>query len=194
MAKQVTSRVALALRARGPARRSALYKWLLAHYGDLAPVLNVDSPDWITASTEVAAEGMVGANGKPASSKALRQIWLRVTRDVHVAQAQDEARAAQRPRAQRSRSDAAWQPSQAVASRPAPAYRHEPDEPEEVIPPRRPTSLPPSQAPPKPPTQVEVATSPNRGDAVELTPHAKAELEKLQQMFSETDRKRFGAL
>lgn len=113
MAPTDISEITRTLQARGPARRSALYTWLRANHAKLSSVL--DSPDrsWLNAAAVLAAEGLVGATGQPASPKALRQMWLRVSRDV--ARAREQAAAtAKSAKPHRSRPQRDWTPPIAV--------------------------------------------------------------------------------
>jgi len=98
-----------ALEARGPARRSALYRWLYAHHAALSRSLDRPDRSWVEAAGLVAAEGLLGANGKPILPKALRQMWLRVVRDVEHERAAKLAEPA-RPKPHRSRPAGSWSP------------------------------------------------------------------------------------
>lgn len=102
-----------ALEARGPARRSALYRWLYAHHVTMSRMLDDPNRSWVEAAELLAAQGLVGANGQPISPKALRQMWLRVTRDVERAR---EVKAAQppRPKPHRSRPAGSFQPARII--------------------------------------------------------------------------------
>ena len=109
MAPTNVSTITRALKARGPARRSELYKWLRANHAKLRPLLDGPERSWLAAAELIAAEGMVGATGKPASPKALRQMWLRVSRDVE--RVREQAAAAAKPlKPWRSRPRNDWRP------------------------------------------------------------------------------------
>lgn len=111
MAPTNVSKITRALKERGPARRSDLYKWLRAHHTKLRPLLDGPERSWLAAAELIAAEGLVGATGKPASPKALRQMWLRVSRDVERVREQAAAAAAAKPlKPWRSRPRNDWQP------------------------------------------------------------------------------------
>ena len=98
-----------ALEAKGPARRSALYRWLHAHHAALSRSLDRPDRSWVEAAGLITAEGLFGANGKPISPKALRQMWLRVVRDVERERAAKPAEP-DRPKPHRSRPAGSWSP------------------------------------------------------------------------------------
>lgn len=102
-----------ALEAKGPARRSALYRWLHAHHAALSRSLDRPDRSWVEAAALVEAEGLFGANGKPISPKALRQMWLRVARDVERERAAKLAEP-YRPKPHRSRPAGSWRPHMVV--------------------------------------------------------------------------------
>ena len=109
-----------ALEAKGPARRCALYRWLHAHHAALSRSLDRPDRSWVEAAGLITAEGLFGANGKPISPKALRQMWLRVVRDVERERAAKPAEP-DRPKPHRSRPAGSWSPPLAVL--PAPQAR-----------------------------------------------------------------------
>ncbi len=87
MARKQT-RFAAALKGQTPPRTSDLYGWLRSRHREVAALINRRTRDWTKIATEVAAEGVVGANGQPASPDALRKMWSRVDRDVKQEEAE----------------------------------------------------------------------------------------------------------
>ena len=118
MAPADISKITRELEARGPTRRSALHKWLLTNHAKLAPQFDSPRCSWVNAAELLAAEGLVGATGKPASPKALRQMWLRVTRDVARAREEVAATRGASSKPARSRPQNNWQPPLAIAAAP----------------------------------------------------------------------------
>ena len=179
-----TTDLATDLKAKGPARRSKLFRWLRGEYRKLAPVLNGPEPDWIEAAAGIAAKGVLGANGKPPTPNALRQMWQRVRRDEEKEQAERLAKRVARKAPNRS-------PQQS-------AGRHE-------VVPATPRVLPPVRVPEPahhPPLAAAqtvaseqgapASTPPKRLTVEDLPPEAKAQLDKLRKGLTDWDRRRHG--
>ncbi len=178
------TRLAAALKAKAPPRRSDLHKWLLARHRELAPIINARAQDWKAIAAEVAAEGMVGANGRPASPDALRKMWLRVDRDVEREQADRIAVRVKRKPPNRSPSrPVGWQ-TPLAATHPTPSVST-PGSPRSS--PLSGTPAPPSHTP-RPP----VANQKSKLNLEDLPLHVREQFEKLDRGLAEFDRKRFG--
>ncbi len=161
MSKKKPMRMAAVLRAKGGPRRSALFRWLLAHYDELSPLLNRKHAPWTDAAAEMATEGIMGANGQPPTPNAPRQVWLRVARDVDQARAEEAARAPKNP-VHRSRSDAQWQPPISA-------------------PPRRPAAV-------RQPSPNATAETPPQGERPKMNADVKAKLAAVRRQFAWMDR------
>lgn len=110
MSKKHKSGIGEQLKESGPSRRSELHRWLRQHYNELAPVLNIPAPQWNKAAALVTERGVTGSNGKPPSAKSLRQMWLRLVRDVENERARRAAAKSVKPTSHRSRQSPTWKP------------------------------------------------------------------------------------
>ena len=182
MARKQT-RLAAALKGQTPPRTSDLYGWLRSRHREVAALINRRTRDWTKIATEVAAEGVVGANGRPSSPDALRKMWARVDRDVRQEQAERVARRVAQKSPNRS-------PRQTSG-------RHE------VVPPTHRAATPvkalePAHHPPQARSSPGSAPRPqapapkSKLRLEDLPPEARAEFEKLDRGLAEFDRKRFG--
>jgi hypothetical protein len=69
---------AMAAPRRGPRRTSQVYEWMAARYDGLAAAFRKKQPSWIALTEYLTEHGLTGADGKPASSAAVRSAWLRL--------------------------------------------------------------------------------------------------------------------
>ena len=154
--------------------RSPLFWWLVEHSDEFLREGATERIAWEKHCARFARLGVSDAAGKAPTPATARKTWWRVRKFLAANPPRTNPKAAY-PSAQLP----AWQPPVVAAHQPAaPAYK-----PDLVT--SRPSAVPPSHAPPNPPAQAETTTSPSQGGAVELTAHAKAELEKLQRMFTD---------
>jgi len=167
---------------RGP-DRSSLYWWMVDHHADLIDEgVAAGRMPWRKLCRDFAAEGLTDGRGKAATPARAGKTW----RDACVAVAaaaertKTAARENQPPPLSRSHSD--WQPPIAETPLRPPALGHPREEA---------TALPANRTPLEPPKVGFIAAA---EQTEELTPHARAELEKMARMFKKTDRKRFGNL
>ena len=183
MARKQT-RFAAALKGQTPPRTSDLYGWLRSRHREVAALINRRTRDWTKIATEVAAEGVVGANGQPASPDALRKMWSRVDRDVKQEEAERSAKRVARKAPNRS-------PQQT-------AGRHEvvPAMPRTLTPVRVPE---PAHHPPLAAAQTVASeqgapapTPAKRLTVEDLPPEARAHLDKLRKGLTDWDRRRHG--
>ncbi len=179
-----THDLAAHLRAKGPPRRSKLFRWLRGEYRTLATVLNGPEPDWIEAAAGVAAKGLVGANGKPPTPNALRQMWQRVRRDEEKEQAERLAKRIARGTPNRSPRQSAGRHEVAPAPHRGPAPVRAP-EPAHHLPRATTQTVPSEQGAP-------ASTPPKRLTIDDLPPEAKAQLDKLRAGLTDWDRRRHG--
>ena len=183
MAKKQT-RFAAALKGQTPPRTSDLYSWLRSKHREVAALINRRTRDWTKIATEVAAEGVVGANGLPASPDALRKMWSRVDRDVMQEEAERSAKRVARTPSNRSPHRSAGRHEVASAQHRVPAPVRAP-EPAHHPPPIAAVSGPAARGGLVPPRPAQHATE-------ELTPEAKAQIDKVRKGLTDWDRRRHG--
>jgi len=175
--------------ARGP-YRPPLFWWLLEHYDELTAEHASTRQDWISHCKRMAGQGVVDARGQTPSCETARKAWQKVRKEVAAGRVKRPGDTV--PPTPPSRQRADWQPPVADADRTIPALRYRRDDLEEEPPARRSVALPPSQAPPSfPPVGANSSASLKQEE--ELSPHAEAQLKKLDLLFAKTDRKRFGS-
>ena len=152
------SALARRLEAHAHDGRSKLYQYLWRQHRALSKAMVRLNPSWASIAAEIAAAGIMGANGRPASPTAVRNVWWRVCRDV---EARKRARQAERDKRgmQPSRLPATWKPTPVLVPRAADPARY---------------------APPVP-------TAP-RTAPTELSEEAKATLADLDRQFAHRDR------
>ena len=183
MAKKQTP-FAAALRDVPPAYRSDLYNWLRGKYRDLAKLANRPKPNCTEIAAKVAAEGPIGANGKAVIPNNLRRMWLRLDRDMKQEEAERSAKRVARKAPNRSPQKTAGR-HEVVPATPrvltpfgAPEPAHHP---------------PPIAAVPAPAARGGlVPARPAQHATEELTPEAKARIDKLRSGMAERDRRRHG--
>jgi len=171
------------LEARAFAGRSDVYRYLRKNHPHLLTqkVGTGEGPSWADIATILSKRGYVGSRGGPLNGHAVRRVFRRVERDLR----RKEVAAANQPNrpAPPSRQHPDWQPPLADTPRTGPALPYRRDEPEEVLPPRRPAPLPPSQASPAKAAPLTIN---------DMSPEARAKIERVRQQLREDDRKRFG--
>lgn len=128
MDDETTPRLVTGLKARAHDARSELYRYLRRRHRVLSNTIARHNPSWASVAAEVAAAGIMGAKGKPASPDALRLMWKRVCRDVDAGKAAGaRRRTAEAARgAQPSRLPADWRPVPSEPPRAPPAPRRTP--------------------------------------------------------------------
>ncbi len=178
------TKFAAALKGHTPPRTSDLYGWLRSRHREVAALINRRTRDWTKIATEVSAEGVVGANGRPASPDALRKMWSRVDRDVQQEQAERMAKRVawkipnRSPRQTAGRHEVAPETHRASAPVRAPEAAHHPQ-------------LAAAQTV----ASEQGAPAPARSGRItveDLTPEAKAQLDKVRKGLIEWDRRRHG--
>jgi hypothetical protein len=177
----ITARDMRKLKDRSFGRRSDVYRYLHKNYKRLVQqkVGTDEGPSWDEIAAVVSEQGYVSARGDPLNGNAVRRVFRRVERDVK----RQEMDAARQRVTSPSRQRSDWQPPLAEAPRTAPALPYRRYEPEEELPPRRPSALPPSQAPPATSKPMTIE---------DLTPEARAKIDRVKSELAEEDRKRFG--
>ena len=146
------------LKTRAHDGKSALYQYLRRQHRTLGRSLAKHDPSWASIAAEIAADGVMGRDGKPASSSSVRNMWMRVCRDLEAERKARKTRTAERG-VQPSRVPATWRPP--------------------VVQPAR-AAEPPRSAPPN--------TVPARAAPRELSEKAKATLAALDRQLDHTDR------
>ena len=182
MARKQT-RFAAALKGQTPPRTSDLYGWLRSKHREVAALINRRTRDWTKIATEVAAEGVVGANGRPASPDALRKMWTRVDRDVMREQAERLARRAAQKSPDRPPRHSGGKHEVASTTHRAPTPVRAPEPAHHPPPTRSPSGTAPRALAPAPKSKLRLE---------DLPPEARAEFEKLDRGLADFDRKRFG--
>lgn len=159
------------LRKISSAGQSSLYRWLAENHDGIAEAATHKRVvGWSELASDFAALGLLDGSGKPPSPQSARKTWSRVKADIAKVRTEKTAAAPAQP-GHRSRSQSDWQlPVVATAQ---PTNRSEP-----------PPGVPSPDLGASPPKQVMTYD--------DLTPVAKAKLDKLRASFAETDRKRFG--
>ncbi len=159
------------LEARAFAGRSDVYRYLHKNHSRLVgqKVGINNGPSWNEVAAILSKRGYLSCRGDPLNGHAVRRVFRRVEKDLAREETARQPTRASPP----SRQHPDWQPPIA-------------DAPQSAPPPRG------SHASPNLPMARTI--TPASQEKVELTPHAKAELEKLARMFAQTDRKRFGNL
>ena len=183
MARKQT-RFAAALKGQTPPRTSDLYGWLRSRHREVAALINRRTRDWTKIAAEVAAEGVIGANGQPASPDALRKMWSRVDRDVKQEEAERSAKRVARTPPNRSPHRSAGRHEVASAQHRVPTPARAP-EPAHHPPPIAAVSVPAARGGPVPTRPAQHATE-------ELTPEAKAQIDKVRKGLTDWDRRRHG--
>ena len=105
--------------------KSKLYQYLRRQHRVLSKAIAKLNPTWASIAAEIAAAGVMGNNGKPASPKAVRNVWSRVCRDVEAAKQARDAERDTRGR-QPSRLPVTWRPPMAQQPRPVEQPRYPP--------------------------------------------------------------------
>jgi hypothetical protein len=157
-----TPELASRLEAHAHDGKSKLYQYLWRQHRVLSKAIAKLNPTWASIAAEITAAGVMGNNGKPASPKAVRNIWWRVCRDVEAAK---QVRRAERDGKGRqpSRLPVTWRPPVAQHARP-------------VVQPRYPPPATPA------PASTPPATPP------ELNDKARAMLDSLDRQLAHRDR------
>lgn len=86
MRKKIPKRMIQAIEERGETRHSDLYRWLKHHHATLSASFARHKPSWLLVADEIAAAGIMGANGQRPSPNSVRQIWERLCRDLTAEQ------------------------------------------------------------------------------------------------------------
>jgi hypothetical protein len=169
------------LEARAFAGRSDVYRYLHKNHSRLVDrkVGTNNGPSWDEVAAILSKRGYVSCRGDPLNGHAVRRVFRRVEKDLARGETARRPTHASPP----SRQHPDWQPPIAEARQSAPPLSHLGGA--EAPTPRShgTANLPAART-----------NTPASKEKVELTPHAKAELEKLARMFAQTDRKRFGNL
>jgi hypothetical protein len=181
MSKDKSNQITATMKARAFPRHGELYRWLLKNHRLVEAGFKATGAGWDGLAAVVKEAGVAGRFGAAPNERSVRKVWLRVCADIEAAAAVRAA--AGKRRRNRSRSDSNWQPPLAEPPRTAPALPYRRYEPEEELPPRRPSALPPTQAPP-------ATSKPMTID--DLTPEARAKIDRVKAELAEEDRKRFG--
>jgi hypothetical protein len=163
--------------------RSSLYWWMVDHHAALLAEGKAGRMPWLKLCKRFIARGLTDGQGKPPTPLRASRTWRDATIEVKAAANRAAASPPVPSRPSRQRAD--WQPPLVEAPRTAPALPYRRYEPEEELPPRRPSALPPSQAPP-------ATSKPMTID--DLTPEARAKIERVKSELAAEDRKRFGHL
>lgn len=121
------------LKTRAHDGKSRLYQYLRREHRTLARALAKHDPSWASIAAEIAAHGVMGRNGKPASPSSVRNMWTRICRDLAAEKKARTTRTAERG-VQPSRLPVTWRPPVAEPPRVPAAPRAE-------LPPRTGTSL-----------------------------------------------------
>lgn len=135
---------------------------------------------WADLVRDLGAMGLLDGSGKPPSIQSARKTWSKVKDDAAKAKTAPDHTPRSAPPS-RQRSD--WQPPLADIPRTVPALRYRREEPDQTLPPRREVTTPPSQGPP------------NEADPItidDLSPEARAKIERLRRTLEGDGRKKFG--
>jgi hypothetical protein len=145
--------------------RSSLFCWLVEHHDEVIEQSAGKRMRWEPLCKRFAEHGLTDINGRPATPRTARQAWFQARRAVAEAKKRKQA------------SDAARRPGAVYPSRIPPDWR--------------PTVVPPR---PMAPTQQAGASSgavvPASGQSLidpSLPPEARAELEKLDRIFTKIE-------
>jgi hypothetical protein len=163
--------------------RSRLFWWLVEHASEIRRERGAKRIDWHRHCARFAKLAITDANGQRPTPETARKTWLRVRQFLAKEPPLTVPETDRLPPPSRQRAD--WQPPLAEVPRTAPALPYRRYEPEEELPPRRPSALPPSQAPP-------ATSKPMTID--DLTPEARAKIDRVKSELAEDARKRFGHL
>ena len=183
MAKKQTP-FAAALRDVPPAYRSDLYNWLRGKYRDLAKLANKPKPNWTEIAAKVAAEGPISANGQAVVPNNLRRMWLRLDRDMKQEEAERLAKRVARIPPNRSPHHSAGR-HEVVPATPRVLTPVRVPEPAHHPPLVAALPAPAARGAPVPPRPAQHAPE-------ELTPEARARIDKLRSGMAERDRRRHG--
>jgi hypothetical protein len=181
--KSDSVRIRASMRKRAHRGRGDVFRWLYEHHKTIEAGFKATAASWDSVVSEMIADGVSGRSGAVPNSKSVARVWVRVCDDI--AAARHRRSTATRGEAPRIRPDPAWQPPVVARRQPESPPRglfYEPDEEE----------LPPRRATPEAPAPTE-GTPKKKMTIDDLSPEARAKIDKLRRQFAETDRKRFGS-
>ena len=151
MADQRLSRVISGIRAEPFGGYGDIYRWLRAHYEELAADLAACRPSWRVVADRMGAEGLTGKTKCPPTARGVRLAWRRVCADLAAEKeaADLERLTGVRPASRRNKAAAGWLPSSFAQ----PAQPNAPSLPRDVHQGSHPAALPtvPQQRPAPPP-------------------------------------------
>ena len=171
------------LKARSFVGRSDVYRYLRKNYPHLLSrkVGTTEGPSWDDIATILSKRGYINSRGDPLNGHAVRRVFRRVEQDLQCKEAGAVSQPTRPSPPSRQRPD--WQPPLADVSQPGRAVQDRRERPEEAPPPRKSLPTPPSQGPPG-------GSDPLTID--DLSPEARAKIERLRRTLEDDGRKKFG--